>query len=398
MQKIFLHFLKKFFFSSKKEWKRFDNIFMVLGIVISVAVLTAALALFQGYEKTLKSTILGFNSHIYIFKDSNSDFRFSEADSLRNILNKRKEIVSTSAIVMAQAMLSKGERIKGCIIRGIDWKSNSAINYKNYVIKGNWQLKSDNDVVIGIQLAETMNLTVGDTLSVISPLNSSKTVFGIIPRKKEFRIAGIFKSGMFEYDSSYLFMNAIPASYFTASPRKFNMIEVKLTPDYIEKADYEEYVLTAELGADYQIRSWIFFNGSLFMLLKIEKIVMIIVLSFLILIASFNIISSISTNIIEKKREIGILLAIGMKFPIIKSMFMVKSFMLNSVSIIIGMFMGLMLGKFVTAQTLIKLKSDVYFIDKFTVSFPIENMLLIFTISIFIVLLSTLVALRKING
>ena len=72
--------------------------------------------------------------------------------------------------------------------------------------------------------------------------------------------------------------------------------------------------------------------------------------------------------------------------------------MLNSVSIIIGMFMGLMLGKFVTAQTLIKLKSDVYFIDKFTVSFPIENMLLIFTISIFIVLLSTLVAFRKING
>lgn len=393
-----MHFLKKFFFSSKKEWKRFDNIFMVFGIVISVTVLTAALALFQGYQKTLKETILGFNSHLYIFKDSNSNFTRSEADSLRKILEMRKEIANTSAIVMAQVMLSKGERIKGGMIRGINWASNNAIDYKKYVIKGDWKLKNPDDVVVGEQLANNLDLDIGDTLNVISPLNSSKTVFGIIPLKKPVRVVGIFKSGMFEYDSSYLFMNSIPASYFTSTPRKLNMIEVKLTPDFIEKADYEAYVLTAVLGAKYQIRSWIFFNSSLFMLLKMEKFVMIIILSFLILIASFNIISTISANIIEKKREIGILLAIGMKLPIVKSMFMIKSFLLNSTSILLGMFLGICLGKFITAQTLITLKSDVYFIDKFTVSFPIENMLLIFVISLTIVLLSTYIALRKING
>ena len=368
MLKILLHFLKKFFFSSKKEWKRFDNIFMVFGIVISVTVLTAALALFQGYQRTLKETILGFNSHLYIFKDSNSDFTISEADSLKKKLMARREIVSASAIVMAQAMLSKGERIKGGMIRGINWKSNKAIDYKNYVIKGDWKLKNPDDVVIGEQLALDLDLTVGDTINVISPLNSSKTVFGIIPLKKPFHVVGIFKSGMFEYDSSYLFMNSIPASYFTSTPNKLNMIEVKLTPDFIQKADYEAYVLTSILGTKYQIRSWIFFNSSLFMLLKIEKFVMIIILSFLILIASFNVISTITANIIEKKREIGILLAIGMKLPAIKSMYMIKSFLLNSTSILVGMFLGIGLGKLITAQTLIKLKSDVYFIDKFTIS------------------------------
>ncbi len=398
MLKILIYFLKKFFFSSKKEWKRFDNLFMVLGIVISVAILTAALALFQGYQKTLKETILGFNSHLYIFKDSNSDFTISEADSLMKLLNKREEVVSSSAIVMAQVMLSKGERIKGGMIRGIDWKSNTAIDYKNYVQEGDWRLKNPDDVVIGKQLALNLDLSIGDTLNVISPLNSSKTVFGIIPLKKKFRVTGIFKSGMFEYDSSYIFMNSLSASRFTSSPGKLNMIEVKLTPDFIDKADYEAYVLASILGTEYQIRSWIFFNSSLFMLLQIEKYVMIIILSFLILIASFNIISTISANIIEKKREIGILMAIGMKLPIIKSMFMIKSFLLNSSSILLGMFSGILLGKIITAQTLITLKSDVYFIDKFTVSFPIENLLLIFFISIIIVLISTYVALRKING
>ncbi|NQV17582.1 MAG: ABC transporter permease [Armatimonadetes bacterium] len=402
MNKISVFFLKKYFSSPKKEWLRFDSIFMILGIIISVATLTVALSIFEGYEKVLKKTILGVNSHIYIFKNGEDNLNNNDISEISSFLESQPEVVSSAKIIITQAMainknMSK-TRVKGCLIRGIDWNlKNPPTTYKECISDGNYELIENRDIVLGYRLAKELNLLVGDSLTLISPMNSKITPMGLKPKQQNFHIVGLYRSGMYEYDSKYVFLNLDEAAEFCSIPEEYSMMEIKLKDDEIERADYLAYKWTGEFGYKYQIHSWIDFNGNLFSLLKLEKWVLFIILSFLVLIASFNVVSTVTTSIIERRRELGILKAFGASNQILKKIFVGKSLLISFFSITLGQVSGLLIAVFLSKQNFFAIKGDVYFLNKINVDFNLFSWMVVLVVSLLIVFSASSIPLRKIS-
>ncbi|RLC49634.1 MAG: hypothetical protein DRI23_08830 [Candidatus Cloacimonadota bacterium] len=398
MNKVIIFFFKKYIFSTRREWLRFDSIFMVIGIIISVATLTVAHSIFEGYETVLKKTILSVNSHVYVFLSKEGNLEDNNIEELSEFLSSQIEVESFSPVIISQIMASNNGRVKGALMRGIQWeKEDLPSAYKKYVFAGDYKLESDSDVVIGYKLAKELNLKLGDVIQLVSPMNSKVTALGMQSAKEDFTIKGLYKSGMHEYDSKYIFLNLDSAAAFNNFENEFTMMEIKLKPDFIESADYLAYKWQMILNYKYQISSWIDFNGNLFSLLKLEKWVIFIILSFLILIASFNVVSSVSTSIIEKKRELGILKAYGASNMFLARIFIGKTLIISFIAVLFGQLLGLGIAKFISWQTFFLLKGDVYFLEKINVRFSFISWLIILGTSLLIVFLSSLIPLKKIS-
>ncbi|RLC58322.1 MAG: hypothetical protein DRH89_01410 [Candidatus Cloacimonadota bacterium] len=398
MNKIVLFFLKKYILSPKREWLRFDSVFMVTGIIISVATLTVALSIFEGYETVLKKTILGVNSHIYVFNAGEGNLSSQNVKQIENELQKHDGVENTSALIITQVMAVNGNRIKGSIVRGIDWEQQELPSkYKKYVLEGTWKLDAENSAVLGYKLANELNLKLGDTFKLISSLNSKVTPMGLKPKEETFTLVGLYRSGMYEYDSKFIFIDRNVMAEFNSMENEFTMVEVKMKPDWIERADYIAYVWEHEFDYQYQISSWVDFNSNLFALLKMEKWVIFIILSFLILIASFNVVSSVSTSIIEKRTELGILKAFGASDKILRQVFIGKTLILAVLSVSFGQILGVLLAKFLSWQKFFVLKGDVYFLEEINVQFGYISWIIILGVSMLIVFAASLIPLKNIS-
>ncbi len=155
---------------------------MVLGIIISVATLTVAIAIFQGYENVLKETILGVNAHIYIFKSGEENLKEQDIVKLTDFLGEQPECNSFSELVISQAMMSREKRIKGCVIRGINWQQNiQPTNYRKHVFSGKYHLEKNNEIVLGYRLANILNAVIGDSIKISIPSVSDITPLGFKP-------------------------------------------------------------------------------------------------------------------------------------------------------------------------------------------------------------------------
>ncbi|MFC1898467.1 ABC transporter permease [Candidatus Cloacimonadota bacterium] len=399
MFKVIIYFIKKYIFSSRKEWLRSDSIFMVVGIIVSVATLTIAHSIFEGYESVLKETILGANSHIYVFLSSEGNLDNENLAELDEFLLSQPEVESISPIIITQVMASVNGKVKGALLRGINWQQeNQPTIYREKVTVGSYDLSAENSTVIGSKMAQVLNINVGDKIKLISPMNSKVTPMGVKPKQLEFTVVGLYESGMYEYDSKYVFVNYTSAANFNSLNDEFTMLEVKLNSQFIESADYLAYKWQMFLDYKYQISSWIDFNGNLFSLLTLEKWVIFIILSFLVLIASFNVVSSVSTSIIEKKQELGILKAFGASHKLLQKIFVGKTLIISIIAVSLGQVLGVLIAKFLSWQKFFVLKGDVYFLDKINVQFSILSWLLIMGVSLIIVILASFIPLRKISA
>jgi lipoprotein-releasing system permease protein len=397
LMELLLIYLKKFCYSSRREWLKFDAVFMYLGIIISVASLVTTFIIFEGYETTLKKAILGVNSHIYFFNPGNLDFNQEDIDELTNFFETKKEIKTFSPITSGQAIASIGNRSRGCFFKSVDWKNNeNASLYQEAVIEGTHQLKSENDIVIGKSLAAQLNVSIGDEIQIMSVGAPSVGNIGIRYPIKKMTIVGIFYSGMYDYDSRYVFMNHPTAKFFDNKNYDYNMVEVKLHDNYIEKADELTHRWERELNGKYQILSWIYFNGNLFSLLALEKWVLSIIVSFLIIVASFNVITTTIAAIYEKRTDIGILKTLGLGKHKIALIFLTQNLIITSVCIVLGIFAGISLGYLISYQTLITLRGEVYLLDKIYIYVDFWKMALIFAISLTIIIIALLIPLKQI--
>jgi lipoprotein-releasing system permease protein len=398
MHKIIFFYLKKYIFSSQKEWLRFDSIFMMGGIILSVAILTIATSVFEGYENSLKEAILGANSHIYVFRNGTNELNPKDIEELQTFLSAKKEVETFSTVVLSQAMASHQNRIKGTMLRGINWKQEKqASAYQKFVRQGTHQLQTENDIVLGTKLAFALNAALGDTIQLISPIETKVSAFGVQNKIEDFRIVGLYRSGMHEYDSKFAFINQSKAMEFAGLENEFSLLEIKVLPSYIESADFLAFTWAMDLDYRYQISSWIDFNENLFSLLTLQKWVLFIILSFLILIASFNVLSAVSTAILEKKKDIGILFSIGASNTLIKQIFLGKVLFLSVLAILLGLISGFLISWLISLQTVFMLKGDVYFIEKLTMHFNLSTAILIFAVALLIVSLSSFIPLKKIS-
>ncbi|MCL2063577.1 MAG: ABC transporter permease [Candidatus Cloacimonetes bacterium] len=395
---ILIIYIKKFFLSKRLEWLKFDSIFMYLGIIISVAALVTTFIIFEGYETTIKNVILGVNSHVYIFRPGITDLSERDYNRLSEFLLEQPEVNVFNGVLMGQAIASRGERAKGAIYKSVDWKNPvQASIYHDAVVEGTFELIEENDVVIGIYLARLIGANIGDEIQIMSTSATTSGISGMSYNTKQMKIVGLFNSGMYEYDSRYVFLNVDTAREFDTNNSLYTMIEVQLHVDYINLAREISSDWEREWLFEYQITSWIHFNGNFFSMLALQKWVLTIVISFLIVVASFNVITTTFASIQEKRKEIGLLKTIGLSGNRITLIFLSQINLISSVCIFLGILTGIAFGYLLSYQTLISLRGEVYFLDRIYIYVDFLKMVMIYFIAFVIINLSSIIPLKQIS-
>lgn len=357
----------------------------IAGIALGVMALIIVLAVMSGFGENLRDKILGTYSHIVVNvfgKEGIQDY-----PALIDEINKETHVVSAAPFIVNQVMLTYKGNVSGVVIRGIDPKLEPTVtDIKKYLSEGKveflefsdslsgknaskLQKKRQKGIIIGTELSQHLNASLGDKINVISPLGKM-TPIGMTPRIRKFIVVGIFNSGMYEYDSSLAFISLKAGQKFFKMGDLVSGIEVKVD-DIYAAGDIAEKI-QKRLGFPYYTRDWIQMNKNLFSALKMEKIAMFIILTLIILVAAFNIISTLIMVVMDKNRDIAILKSMGATDWSILKIFSIDGFIIGMIGTILGVAGGFLVVSHLNeiVEFIEKLFSieifprDVYFLDK----------------------------------
>ena len=367
--------------SKRKEvFISFTTWIAVIGIAIGVMALIIVIAVMTGFQNEIRSRILGINPHIVI----SGDGEIKEPQKLVEQIKTIKGISHVYPFTTFQAMAQSRERLSGIIVKGLNADD---VNFLGDMVKeGNIEtLKTKENVLIGKELAKQLGLFVGDRLTLMVPLGGYSPM-GAMPETVRARVGGIFDTGMYEIDNTLVIM---PLSDVESIMGTGAMgLEIKLTDVY--NADGVRREIMQKIGPRYFARTWIEMNKNLFSALKLEKLLMYIILVLIILVASFNIISSLIMTVMEKKKDIAILKSIGAKKRSIMNIFMIEGIAIGIVGAIVGSLGGYFGCLVIKYTSLFDLPSDVYNITKLPAEVSAIDILLIALITAVICVLATI--------
>jgi lipoprotein-releasing system permease protein len=318
-------------------------VFSLLGIALGVATLIIVMAVMNGFRVELLSRILGVNGHLSVYGASRPIADYPDVVvRIRSV----EGVVSATAHVEGQVMVTAKGIASGGMIRGVlpsDLKARALIadnivsgSLDDFVAGGAGQ---GDPILIGSRLAQRMRLRVGDGITVLSPQGTT-TVIGTVPRLKTYRIVGVFEIGMFEYDNTFLYVPLSAAQLFFRLPERVNAIEVFVAdPDNV--GPVKERIASA-LGADFRILDWQQSNSSFFNAIQVERNVMFLILSLIILVAAFNILSGQIMLVKDKGRDIAILRTMGATRGMILRIFFASGAAIGIVGTLAGFILGLL--------------------------------------------------------
>lgn len=354
------------YLKSKKKHKSisFNTAISTGGVAVGVMALLTVLAVMSGFHEDLQQKILGVNTHLVVM---NYTGHMEDYEGVLETALKHRHVVSASPFVLGQVMVSSGSSAQGVYLRGVDpaLEINTTEIQKHMKSGSIADLSSENEekmpgIVLGQALADHLNALPGDEIKVISPFGGMGPM-GNLPKVRKFRLVGIFEIGMFEYDANLVLTSLSPAQDFFEMDSAISGIELKLDDIYLAGEVGKE--LHDELGFPYYAKDWMMMNRSLFAALKLEKLAMFVILTLIVLVAAFNIVSTQIMNVIEKEREIAILKAMGATARGIMAIFMVQGFLIGLVGTVLGMAGGLGLSYLMNEFEIIKLPADVYYLS-----------------------------------
>jgi len=326
------------------------TLFSIAGIFMGVAALIIVLAVMNGFETDLRTKILGINAHVVLMEYGGV---LRDYEKVLQKVTREKEVVAATPFIYSQAMLKKGESVSGVILRGMDpGTASRVINLGkmqagdiSYLLEKNrFQLKLTPEgtkmpgVVLGRELAKNLGIVLFDTVSILSPQGIS-TPLGVMPRLKKFLVVGVFDSGFYEYDSTMAFLSLTDAQEFLNLGNVVTGLEVKV--DNIYQAGSIARQLEKKLGYPYWARHWMEMNKNLFSALRMEKRVMFIILSLIVLVAMFNIITTLIMVVMEKNRDIAILKSMGATARSIMKIFIYQGLIIGVIGTLLGAIAGL---------------------------------------------------------
>jgi len=330
---IALRYLKP---SKKNTMVSIISLFSFLGIVLGVGTLIIVMSVMNGFKTELLDKIIGINGHLNIHF-YNKDFN---EDKFSNILKSEEDVKVFRKIIDGQGLLTTKNQSTGIIIKGISKKN--LIDLKNDKKKMEISNKfnfEDNSVIVGIKLMERLNLEVGDKFKLIIP-KSTPTPFGNIPKVKSFTIGGYFDSGMYTYNNNLVFISYLDAKKLFVTNRNQPYFQIEFY-DIDSVNDFKEKLSKAKLS-NYKLYDWRHSNEAFFNAIQTEKNVMFLILSLIILVAAFNIISSLIMLVKNKQIDIAILRTMGASQNTI-----MKIFFLNGATIgFFGTLFGALFGIF----------------------------------------------------
>lgn len=379
------------YLKSKKKHRSvsFNTAISIGGVALGVMALLVVLSVMSGFHEDLQRKILGVNAHLVVL--DNKGLLSNHEEVIRKI-KEDKGIVSASPFILGQVMVSSGSKGQGVYLRGIEPELEAATtDIAAHIKEGGLKALDTKDgipgIIIGRELSNRLGAFRNDTVSILTPTGELGPL-GMLPRVRTFRVVGIFEVGMFEYDSNLVLTALRPAAEFFRMKDSVTGIEVRLSDIY--SAGRVRQRVQELLGYPYFVRDWMQMNKNLFSALKLEKFAMFVILILIILVASFNIISTLIMNVLEKQREIAILKTMGATNRGIMSIFMIQGFLIGLSGTVIGLAGGFLLSYSLNTWQIIKLPPDVYYLSHLPVKMKLSDFLAVSGSAILISFLSTL--------
>ncbi len=346
------------------------TVIAVGGITVGVATLVIVLGVMNGLQNDLREKILVVNPHLRVLTYGEG----LRLDAWRETLTKVRRTPGVEAVapfVLSQGIISAGhDYAEGVAVIGIeaDTGTRAVTSLPRHFTKGDLSFRTtqpgvDGGIAIGVRLASKLTVYTGDIVTVVAPAGSkyNSSLGAFIPKVHRYEVTALFETGMYDYDNSYVVMRRETAQDFAGLDTAVTGLEVRLADP--RHADSFAATLEAQLGYPYRALDWQSQNRSLFSALQLEKLAMALVVFLICVVAAFNIVGTLTMVVRDKTREIGILLAMGMRRGSIRRIFLAQGVFIGLVGTVLGAFFGLVIGASVNNGHLIPIDPSIYFID-----------------------------------
>lgn len=364
----------------KEKFISIISLISILGIAVGVAALIVVIAVMSGFDNDLKEKIIGMNAHLVV----ESDYGVDPSEEFISKILATPHIISAAPYLHGQALVRHKENVTGVIVKGIESQKEEKISrIKAYITQGSLDFGKDG-VVIGNELALRLKLKLQDKIFLVSPSDKEGSVL---------RVCGIFTSGMYEYDMNFIFVDIKEAQDLFAVSGLVSGIGLKI--DDALNAQKVKKELLAKLGPPFTVRTWMDLNKNLLSALKLEKTVMFLILTLIVIVACLNIASTLIMTVFEKTKDIGILKAIGATNLNIMALFAMEGAFIGILGTTLGAALGLGLCWCLKTYKFITLPQDIYYIDRLPVRLELQDILIIVVSSLLISLIATIYPARK---
>lgn len=367
------------------------SLISVAGVAIGVMALIIVLSVMTGFTEELRDKILGINSHIVVQQVG----RLTTApQDLQKTISEIPGIIATTPYIFSQTMISSGSSGTGAILRGIDPASANKVLELDRHLSGARTadlLGADGErglpgIILGSELARQLNVYKHDRIRLLST-SGPLTPIGIIPKVKTCRVIGTFQTDMYEYDSSLAYVSLTTAQEFLELGQAVHGIELKLADIY--QARKISQLVEEKLGGDFIAKDWIMMNKNLFSALQLEKTALSIIVALVVIVAAFNIVSTLIMVVMEKNKDIAILKSMGATSTQVMKIFVYEGLVIGLTGTILGIIGGLAACKLLSKYQFIKLP-DVYPLSTLPVKVLPHDIMLIAASAVIITLLATL--------
>ena len=365
------------------------SIFSFIGISLGVAVLIIVMSVMNGFRTELINKIIGFNAHITV-KPYENKIKINEIT--QNLQSISKNLILSNS---GESIIITKDKSKGILLRGYQSNDFSKLKiFDNKLFLGNNEILSNNYISIGRELSLTLNLNIGDSINLMSS-SGIETIIGNLPKQKTFLVSSIFESGLAEFDNNIAFINLETLEDFFNFNEEDRNLEIYL--EYPQNIEYQKKIVQENFPDDF-VYSWSDMNSSLFSALKVERNVMFIILSLIIIVAAFNIISGLTILVKNKTRDIAILKSIGVLNKSIIKIFFLVGTLIGTSATIFGIILGVTFSFYVenlrvflsTFLNISLFPEEIYFLSSMTSEI---NPFSIFIISMCSILITIVVSI-----
>ncbi len=379
-----------------KTKKRYGTISLntfisIAGVVIGVATSIITLAVMTGFQGYFRDKILSALPHVVVLEFTGTGMK--DEKDVEEKIRKVPHVKATTPFVYAQSMVTTKERMQGVVVRGIDpQKEISVTDLAKNMTTGTLQDldrpgRKAPGIIIGEDLARKLGVSIGDSVTMVNPI-AEETPLGMVPKMKKFQVVGLFDAGMYDYNTGFVYISLSDAQKYFDMDGRVSGVQVRV--DEIYNADRISSMIQAAVGYPFYTRNWMEMNKNFFSALLLEKIGMSLILVVIIIVASFNIVGTLTMIVMEKNREIAILKSMGSSARSIVKIFMFAGLAIGCVGTVIGVALGYGAVVVLTKSDIVSLPKDVYQVSHLPLSSSGLDILFISLTALCISFLATL--------
>ena len=373
------------------------TVIAVGGVTVGVMALVVVLGVMNGLQADLRDKILVANPHLRVLTYGEG----LRVDDWRKVLDQVRRtpgVEAAAPFVLTQGLISAGhDYAEGVVVYGVDpdTASRAVTSFAQHFVKGDLAFRTtrrdvEGGIALGTRLASKLSAFPGDVVTLVAPAGAkfNPSLGAYVPKFHRYEVSGIFDTGMYEYDNSYVALDRHVAQRFAGLDTAVTGIEVRLADPW--RAQPFGAALETRLGYPYRALDWQSQNASLFSALKLEKLAMAFVVFLICVVAAFNVVGMLSMVVRDKTREIGILLAMGLRRAAIRRIFLAQGVLIGLTGTILGVGLGLVVGGMVNRGHWIPIDPSIYFIDHLPVHTQLVDVLLVIAASLVVATLAPL--------